>query len=91
MVSIATLNNSGFSMTMVRPTGSPLTASSNLSVTMITGWPGDSRRLRAIEGWGGLSSTLTAAAGSPSFSMEPKEGNGASSGSPSGPDSVPWT
>jgi hypothetical protein len=73
-VSIAILNSSGFSMTTVSPAGSPA-ASSNLAVTTITGCPGDSRRLRAIEGWGGHISTLTAAAGRP-YSAEPRDGNG---------------
>jgi hypothetical protein len=62
---MAIRNNSGFSMTTVSPAGSPVTASSNLTVTVITGCPGDSRRLRATDGWGGLISTLTAAAGRP--------------------------
>jgi hypothetical protein len=74
VVSIATLNSSGFSMTTVSPAGSLVAASSNLAVTTITGCPGDSRRLRAIEGCGGLISTLTAAAGRP-FSAEPRDGN----------------
>jgi len=38
--------------------------SSNLIVTVITGCPGERRRLRAMDGCGGLISTLTAAAGS---------------------------
>ena len=63
-MSIAILNNSGFSMTTVSPAGSPVAASSNLTVTVITGCPGDNRRLRAMDGWGGFISTLTAAAGS---------------------------
>jgi len=62
-VSIATLNNSGFSITTVSPPGAPVPESSNLIVTLVTGWPGDSRRLRATAGWGGLISTLTATAG----------------------------
>jgi hypothetical protein len=62
---MAIRNNSGFSMTTVSPAGSPVPASSNLAVTVITGCPGDSRRLRAIDGWGGLISTLTATAGQP--------------------------
>ena len=49
-VSIATRNSSGFSMTIVSPAGSPVAGSSNLTVTMITGCPGDNRRLRAIDG-----------------------------------------
>ncbi|HEY2262737.1 MAG TPA: hypothetical protein VGI96_08945, partial [Streptosporangiaceae bacterium] len=60
VVSIATLNNSGRSITTVSPAGSPVTASSNLTVTVITGCPGDSRRLRAMAGCGGPISTLTA-------------------------------
>ena len=72
VVSIATLNNSGFSITMVSPAGSPVSESSNLIVTVITGCPGDSRRLRATHGCGGLISTLTAAAGT-SFSTDPSE------------------
>jgi hypothetical protein len=59
---MATLNNSGFSITTVSPAGSPVAASSNLIVTVITGCPGDSFRLRAMDGWGGHISTLTAAA-----------------------------
>ncbi len=50
VVSIAILNSSGFSMTTVSPAGSPVAASSNLTVTVITGCPGDSRRLRAMDG-----------------------------------------
>ena len=49
-VSIATLNSSGFSMTTVSPAGSPVVVSSNLTVTVITGCPGDNRRLRAMDG-----------------------------------------
>ena len=49
-VSIATLNNSGFSMTTVSPAGVPVAESSNLIVTVVTGWPGDNLRLRAIAG-----------------------------------------
>jgi hypothetical protein len=49
-VSIAILNNSGFSMTTVSPAGSPVSVSSNLTVTVITGCPGASRRLRAMDG-----------------------------------------
>jgi hypothetical protein len=75
---MATLNSSGFSMTTVSPAGSPVAVSSNLAVTTIAGCPGDSRRLRAIEGWGGLISTLTAAAGRP-FSMAPRDRNCGSS------------
>jgi hypothetical protein len=73
VVSIATLNSSGLSMTTVSPVGSPVAVSSNLAVTTIAGCPGDSRRLRAIEGWGGLISTATTAAGTP-FSVAPREG-----------------
>ena len=72
-VSISTLNSSGFSMTTVSPAGSPVTALSNLTVTVITGCPGDNRRLRAMDGCGGDISTLTAAAGR-AFSTEPSEG-----------------
>jgi hypothetical protein len=61
-VSIATRNNSDFSITTVSPPGAPVPESSNLIVTVVTGWPGDSRRLRATAGWGGLISTLTATA-----------------------------
>jgi hypothetical protein len=71
-VSIATLNNSGFSITTVSPAGSPVAESSNLTVTVITGCPGDSRRLRATDGWGGIISTLTATAGR-AFSTEPND------------------
>ena len=49
-VSMATLNNSGFSITTVSPLGSPVSESSNLIVTVVTGCPGDSRRLRATAG-----------------------------------------
>jgi hypothetical protein len=49
-VSIATLNSSGFSMTTVSPAGSPVAVSSNRTVTVITGCPGDNRRLRAMDG-----------------------------------------
>jgi len=49
-VSMATLNNSGFSITTVSPPGSPVPESSNLIVTVVTGCPGDSRRLRATAG-----------------------------------------
>ena len=73
VVSIATLNSSGFSITTVSPAGSPVAASSNLTVTVITGCPGDRRRLRAMDGCGGDISTLTAAAGR-AFSTEPSEG-----------------
>jgi hypothetical protein len=86
-VSMATRNNSGLSMTTVSPAGSPVAVSSNLAVTTITGCPGVSRRLRAIEGWGGLISTLTAAAGRP-FSVAPSDRN-TGSGSASGLDSGP--
>ena len=60
---MATLNNSGFRNTIVSPVGSPVVASSNLTVTVITGCPGVSRKLRAMAGCGGDTSTLTAAAG----------------------------
>jgi hypothetical protein len=73
-VSIATLNSSGFSMTIVSPAGSPVAGSSNLTVTVITGCPGDNRRLRAIDGCGGDISTVTAAAGT-AFSTVPNEGD----------------
>src|SRR5689334_15554061 len=73
-VPIATLRSSGFSMTAVRPAGSPVAGSSNLTVTVITGSPGDNRRLRAIDGCGGDISTLTAAAGT-AFSTLPNGGN----------------
>src|SRR5690242_10907598 len=76
-VSIATLNNSGFSMTTVSPAGSPVAGSSNLTVTVITGSPGDNRRLRAIDGCGGDISTLTAAAGM-AFSTVPNAGHSCS-------------
>jgi hypothetical protein len=92
-VPIATLNSSGFSMTTMSPAGSPVTASSNLAVTTITGCPGDSRRLRATEGWGGHISTLTAAAGRP-YSAEPREGNrgsARSSGPPPGSCRSPFS
>ena len=49
-VSIATRNNSGFSITTVSPPGAPVSESSNLIVTVVTGCPGDSRRLRATAG-----------------------------------------
>src|ERR1700749_4815154 len=62
-VSIATLNSSGLSMTIVSPAGSPVAGSSNLTVTAITGCPGDNRRLRGIGGCGGGSSTLHPAGG----------------------------
>ena len=73
-VSIATRNNSGFSITTVSPPGAPVRESSNLIVTVVTGWPGDSRRLRATAGWGGLISTLTATA-SMTFSPAPNDEN----------------
>ena len=76
-VSIATLNSSGLSMTTVSPAGSAVAGSSNLTVTVITGCPGDNRRLRAIDGCGGDSSTLTAAAGT-AFSTVPNEGDSCS-------------
>ena len=63
MVSMATLKSSGLSITTVRPVAGPPAESANLTVTVITGCPGDSRRLRATAGCGGLISTLTAAAG----------------------------
>jgi len=37
VVSISTLNSSGFSMTTVRPDAVPAAESANLTVTMITG------------------------------------------------------
>lgn len=80
VVSMATLNHSGFSMTTVSPAGAPVSESSNLIVTVMTGCPGVSRRLRAIAGCGGLISTLAAAAGT-SFSIDPSEENGGPSGS----------
>ena len=83
-VSIATLNNSGFSITTVSPPGAPGPELSNLIVTVVTGWPGDSRRLRATAGCGGLISTLTASAGL-AVSPAPNDEN-CSSGS--GPESV---
>jgi len=73
-VSTATLNNSGFSITTVSPPGAPVPESSNLIVTVVTGWPGDSRRLRATAGCGGLISTLTATAGM-AFSPAPNDEN----------------
>jgi hypothetical protein len=63
VVSMATLKSSGLSITTVRPVAGPSAESANLTVTVITGCPGDSRRLRATAGCGGLISTLTAAAG----------------------------
>src|SRR6185436_4176402 len=87
-VSIATRNSSGFSMTIVSPAGSPVAGSSTL--TVITGCPGDNRRLRAIDGCGGDISTLTAAAGM-AFSTVPNDGNSCSASWPaSGPGSVSW-
>jgi hypothetical protein len=83
LVSIATLNNSGFSMTTVSPAGVPVSESSNLIVTVMTGCPGVSRRLRAIAGCGGLISTLAAAAGT-SLSIDPSEENGRPACGPSG-------
>jgi len=62
-------------MTTVSPAAVPVSESSNLTVTVMTGWPGVSRRLRAIAGCGGLNSTLAAAAGT-SFSIDPSEENG---------------
>ena len=50
VVSMATRNSSGFSITRVSPAGSPVAESSNLIVTVITGCPGDNRRLRAMDG-----------------------------------------
>jgi hypothetical protein len=47
---MATLKSSGLSITTVSPAGSPVAESSNLIVTVITGCPGDSRRLRAMDG-----------------------------------------
>lgn len=90
-VSIATLNNSGFSMTTVSPAGVPVSESSNLTVTVMTGCPGVSRRLRAIAGCGGPISTLAAVAGA-SFSIDPSEENGWSASGPSAsaaPSSAP--
>ena len=78
VVSTATRNSSGRRTTTVSPAGSPVTASSNLAVTVITGCPGDRRRLRAMDGCGGDISTLTAAAGSV-FSTESSVGTGWSS------------
>jgi hypothetical protein len=49
-VSIATLNSSGLKMTTVSPLRAPVSESSNLIVTVVTGCPGDSRRLRATAG-----------------------------------------
>jgi hypothetical protein len=96
VVSIATLNNSGLSMTTVSPAGAPVSESSNLIVTVMTGCPGVSRRLRAMAGCGGLISTLAAAAGT-SFSIDPSEENGWPACGPSGsseassaPSSAPW-
>jgi hypothetical protein len=83
VVSIATLNNSGFSMTTVSPIGVPASGSSNLTVTVMTGCPGVSLRLRAIAGCGGLSSTLAAVAGT-SFSIDPSASNGRSASGPPG-------
>src|SRR5208282_879190 len=74
VVSTLTLNSSGFSITTVSPAGSPVAESSNLIVTVITGCPGDNRRLRAMDGCGGLTSTLTAAAGS-AVRVDPNEGS----------------
>src|SRR6202035_2169146 len=68
-------------MTTVSAAGPPVPGSSNLTVTVITGCPGDSRRLRATAGCGGLISTLTAATGSSLLSTESKD---ASSGAASG-------
>ncbi|HXL90962.1 MAG TPA: hypothetical protein VN969_18620 [Streptosporangiaceae bacterium] len=47
---MATRNSSGRSSTTVSPAGVPSSRSSNLIVTVITGWPGVSRRLRAADG-----------------------------------------
>ncbi|MGH3149948.1 MAG: hypothetical protein ACRDOB_04350 [Streptosporangiaceae bacterium] len=88
-------------MTTVSPAAVPVSESSNLTVTMMTGWPGVSRRLRAIAGCGGHISTLAAPAGT-SFSINPSEENGwpasgpsgssaPSSGSRSGRWSAPWS
>jgi hypothetical protein len=49
-VSIATRNSSGLSITTVSPLRAPVPESSNLIVTVVTGCPGDSRRLRATAG-----------------------------------------
>jgi hypothetical protein len=80
-VSIATLNNSGFSITTVSPPGAPWSVASNLIVTVVTGCPGDRRRLRATAGWGGLISTLTATAGM-AFTTAPNDENSSSAGRP---------
>jgi hypothetical protein len=50
VVSTVTRNNSGFSMTTVSPLGAAASVPSNLIVTVVTGCPGDSRRLRATAG-----------------------------------------
>jgi hypothetical protein len=50
VVSIATLNNPGLSITTVSPPGAFVSESSNLIVTVINGCPGGSRRLRATAG-----------------------------------------
>jgi hypothetical protein len=77
-------------MTTVSAAGRPVAGSSNLTVTVITGCPGDSRRLRATAGCGGLSSTLTAAAGSSPRTTSNDEGSGSSATSgPGSPFSSP--
>src|ERR1700731_2598291 len=76
-------------MTTVSPAGRPAAGSSNLTVTVITGCPGDSRRLRATAGCGGLSSTLTPAAGSSLLSTPPEDASpGPASAAASGPAST---
>ena len=74
-------------MTTVSPAGVPVAGSSNLTVTEITGCPGDSRRLRATAGCGGLISTLTAAApasvSTDSKDAGPRSASWSASGSPS--------
>src|SRR5579875_3724539 len=77
VVSTATRNSSGFSTTTARPAGAAVAGSWNLTVTVIAACPGDSRRLRATDGCGGLISTLTATAGSQS-SGEPEDGESGS-------------
>ena len=78
-------------MTTVSPAGLPVAGSSNLTVTVVTGCPGDSRRLRATAGCGGLSSTLTAAAGSTLLlkTSSNDEGSGSSCGENSVKATVP--
>jgi hypothetical protein len=68
-----TRNRSGLKITTVSPTGVRAARSSNLTVTEMAGWPGTSRRPRAIDGCGGMNSRSAAPAYAKAAAAGPPE------------------